>query len=132
VDRIVADTNLFVAARFNPESDSARILGAVRAGTLRLVWDAATRRETEHVVGTIPPLRGTDLSEYFLPAGLYEGRTAPDAFDFIPDPADRKFAALAATAGAVLVTSDRHLLDGRPHSGVVTLTPGEFVRQHLP
>ena len=55
--------------------------------------------------------------------------TDPDAFDFIPDRADRKFAALAAATGAVLVTSDRHLLDGRPHSGVVILTPGEFVER---
>ena len=128
---VVADTNLFVAAGFNPDSDSARILRAVHAGTLRLVWDGPTRQETEHVVGKIPPLRGTDLSEYFLPAGRYDGRTDPDAFGFIPDPADRKFAALAAATGAVLVTSDRHLLDGRPHSGVVVLTPVEFVRQHL-
>jgi predicted nucleic acid-binding protein len=123
------DTNLFVAAGFKPESDSARVLRAVRAGVLRLVWGEATRRETEHVVGTIPPLRGTDLSEYFLPAGRHDGPTDPEAFDFIPDPADRKFAALAAATGAVLVTSDRHLLDDRPHSGVVILTPGEFAER---
>lgn len=131
MDRIAADTNLFVAAGFNPESDSARILEAVRAGTLRLVWDGPTRRETEHVVGKIPPLRGSDLSPYFRSDTRYDGPTRHDQFDFIPDPADRKFAALAAATGAVLVTSDRHLLDGRPHSGVVILTPGEFVRQHL-
>ena len=126
---VVADTNLFVAAGFNPDSDSACVLRAVRAGVLGLVWDEVTRRETEHVVGKIPPLRGTDLSEYFLPAGRYEGRTDPDTFDSIPDPADRKFAALAAATGAVLVTSDRHLLVGRPHPGVEVLTPGEFVER---
>lgn len=120
MDRIAADTNLFVAAGFNPESDSARILEAVRAGT---------RRETEHVVGSIPPLRGTDLSVFFTSYGRYDGPTNPDTFDFIPDPADRKFAALAAAAGAVLVTSDRHLLDGRPHPGVEILTPTEFAER---
>lgn len=129
---VVVDTNLFVAAGFNPDSDSARILEAVRAGTLRLVWDGPTRQETEHVVGRIPPLRGSDLSAYFSSDTRYYGPTRPDQFDFIPDPADRKFTALAAATGAVLVTSDRHLLDGRPHSGVVILTPGEFVRQCLP
>jgi uncharacterized protein len=129
---IVVDTNLFVAAGLNPESDSARILEAVRAGTLRLVWDEATRRETEFIVGKIPPLRGTDLSAFFTSDSRYDGLTDPDAFDFIPDPADRKFVALAAATGAVLVTSDRHLLDGRPHSGVMILTPSEFVRQYLP
>jgi predicted nucleic acid-binding protein len=132
VPSIVADTNLFVAAGFHPQSNSARILEAVRAGTLHLVWEEATRRETEYVVGSIPPLRGTDLSEYFLPASRYDGPTDPAAFDFIPDPADRKFAALAAATGSVLVTSDRHLLDGRPHPCVVVLTPTEFTRQSLP
>jgi uncharacterized protein len=126
---VVVDTNLFVAAGFNPESDSARILEAVRAGTLRLVWDEATRRETEYVVGSIPPLRGTDLSAYFDPAARYDGPTSLDEFDHVPDPSDRKFAALAAAAGAVLVTSDRHLLDGRPHPGVEILTPAEFVER---
>jgi uncharacterized protein len=126
---VVADTNMFVAAEFNPESDSARILEAVRAGTLRLVWDGPTRQETEHVVGSIPPLRGTDLSVFFTLDTRYDGPTDPDAFDFIPDPADRKFAALAAATGAVLVTSDRHLLDGRPHFGVEVLTPAEFVER---
>jgi hypothetical protein len=41
---VVADTNLFVATGFNPESDSAHILGAVQAGTLRLASPEHTRR----------------------------------------------------------------------------------------
>ena len=98
-----------------------------RSGTLRLVWDEPTRRETEHVVGKIPPLVGTDLSGLFRPDGQFDGPTHPVLFGHGPDPDDRKFAALAAAAGAVLLTNDRHLLDGRPHPGLVVLTPGEFV-----
>ncbi|QDU21691.1 PIN domain-containing protein [Urbifossiella limnaea] len=126
---VVVDTNLFVAAGFNPNSHSARILNAIRAGTVRLVWDEATRRETEYIVGKIPPLRGTDLSAFFYPDARHDGPTDPHQFGHIPDPADRKFAALAAASGAVLITSDRHLLDSRPHSGLVVLTPGEFVER---
>ncbi|MDB5310858.1 MAG: hypothetical protein JWO38_5060, partial [Gemmataceae bacterium] len=110
-------------------SDAAIVLAAVRAGRLRLVWDEPTRRETEHVVRTIPPLRSTDLSDLFGPDGRYDGPTHPEQFGFIPDPDDRKFAALAAATGAVLVTRDRHLLHGRPHPGLAVLTPGELVRQ---
>lgn len=124
---VVVDTNVFVAAGFNAASDSARVLAAVRAGTLRLIWDEATRRETEHVVRRIPPLAGTDLLDVFRPDGRYDGPTDPDAYAVIPDAADRKFAALAAAAGAVLVTNDRHLPAGRPHPGVRVLTPGESV-----
>jgi predicted nucleic acid-binding protein len=123
----VLDTNVFVAAGFNPKSHSAHILGAVRAGIVRLVWDDQTRLETEYIIGKIPPLSGTDLSEFFRPGGQYDGPTHPEQFASVPDPADRKFAALAAATEAVLITNDRHLLDGRPHPGVMVLTPGEFV-----
>lgn len=46
----------------------------------------------------------------------------------VHDPVECKFAALAAAAGAVLLTNDRHLLDGGPHPGLAVPTPGEFVR----
>ena len=123
---VVVDTNLFVAAGFNPRSAAARVLSAVRAGTVRLVWDDPTRQETEHVVRNIPPLAGTDLSDLFRLEDRYHGPTHPDEFDHVPHPADRKFAALAAATGAVLLTNDRHLLAGRPHPGVAVLTPSEF------
>jgi predicted nucleic acid-binding protein len=132
VPAVVLDTNLFVAAGFNPKSHATRVLAAVRAGDLRLVWDEPTRRETEHVVGKIPPLAGTDLSDLFRPEERYDGSTDPDRFGSVPDPADRKFAALAAAAGAVLVTLDRHLLEGRSVAGNLILTPTEFVARILP
>ena len=128
VPAVVVDTNLFVAAGFNPTSHAARVLAAIRAGTLWQVWDEPTRRETEHVVRKIPPLAGTDLSGLFRPEDRYDGPTDPDRFGSVPDPADRKFAALAAATGAVLLTRDRHLLAGRPHPGVEILTPNEFLR----
>jgi predicted nucleic acid-binding protein len=129
VPPVVVDTNLFVAAGFNPASGAARVLALVRAGALRLVWDESTRRETEHVVRAIPPLAGTDLSDLFRPDGRYDGPTSPGAFGHVPDPDDRKFAALAAVAGVVLLTNDRHPLNGRPHPGLVVLTPVEFIWQ---
>jgi predicted nucleic acid-binding protein len=129
VPLVVVDTNVFVAAGFNPGSDAARVLAAVRAGTVRLAWDDPTRRETEAVVRTIPPLTGTELSGLFRPECRYDVPTRHEEFGFIPDPADRKFAALARAAGAELLTNDRHLLADRPHPGLVILTPGEFVRR---
>jgi ATP-binding cassette subfamily B protein/subfamily B ATP-binding cassette protein MsbA len=44
--RVVLDTNVFVAAGFNPGSHSA-LVAAVRDGRLRLVWDDATHTEIE-------------------------------------------------------------------------------------
>ena len=56
----ILDTNVFVAAGFNPASASARLLGAVGAGRRELVWSEATRRETRAVLERIPRLRWSD------------------------------------------------------------------------
>jgi PIN domain len=47
---VVLDTNVFVAAGFNPGSHSARLVEAVRDGRLRMVWNDATHAEIEHVM----------------------------------------------------------------------------------
>ena len=56
--------------------------------------------------------------------------THPEQFDYVPDPADREFAALADATGVPLVTADEHLLQGRARARSDILTPGEFARRH--
>jgi predicted nucleic acid-binding protein len=125
---VVLDTNVLVAAGFNRRSASAKIVDAVKQGDLRMVWDDATRRETERMIRQIPPLRGHDVTELFRPADRFTGPTDRDQFADIPDPDDRKFAALAYAAGAVLVSSDEHLLGYRGDVALTVLGPGAFWR----
>jgi predicted nucleic acid-binding protein len=125
---VVLDTNVFVAAGFNPGSHSARLLDLVRDGRLRMVWDDATRTEVEHVVRQIPRLSWTRVANLFRSADRFGGSTHPEQFVFVPDPADRKFAALAAAARASLVTSDGGLLNVGERMAVPVLKPSEFVR----
>jgi uncharacterized protein len=123
---VVLDTNVFVAAGFNPRSASAKILEAVRQGQLRMVWNDETRRETEHIMQQIPPLRAHVASDLFRPEDRYSAATYPERFAYIPDPDDRKFAALAHAAGAILITNDNHLLRHRDRMDLTVLTPNEF------
>jgi predicted nucleic acid-binding protein len=123
---VVVDTNVVVAAAFKPRSHSARVLAAVREGTLRMAWSDETRAETERVVGRIPVLSTRALEGLFLDRDRHVPADDPGAFDFVPDPEDRKFARLAAAAGATLVTMDEHLLGVRERAGVPILTPGEL------
>ena len=123
---VVLDTNIFVAAGFNPRSASARILDAVNQGRLRMVWNDATRREIERIMHRIPPLRAQPVAQLFRPADRFAGPTHPERFASIPDPDDRKFAALAHAAGAVLISNDEHLLGHRDLPGLTALTPSEF------
>ncbi|MHB0857688.1 MAG: PIN domain-containing protein [Anaerolineae bacterium] len=128
--RIVLDTNIFVAAGFNRDSCAARILERLRDGEWLLVWDHPTRRETETILSRIPPLAGRSLTDLFRREGEWSGPTDPAAFSVVEDADDRKFAALAAAADAVLVTNDEHLLAHRGRLGIAVRTPRELLREH--
>ena len=124
---MVLDTNVFVAAGFKPRSSSAVIIDAVRQGRLRLVWDAATRRETETVIRRIPPLDWGRFSGLFEATGEYRGVVDQRSFERIADPEDRKFAALAAATGSILISSDAHFLSCRDELPITVFTPREFL-----
>lgn len=124
---VVLDTNVFVAAGFRAGSASARIVALVRAGRVRLAWDDATRGETEAVLRRIPPLDADAFVDLFAPEGRCDGAGDPAACAVVPDPGDRKFAALAAAAGAVLVTNDDDLLGVRDRLDALVLTPAAFL-----
>ena len=124
---VVLDTNVFVGGGFNEGSASRRIVDAVRDGNLILVWSDATRDETLKVVNSIPPLEDRDFESLFTDEGHYDGPTRPDRFQQVPDPSDRKFAALAEAAGVPLVSADDDLLSSRRSTNITIDTPTEFV-----
>ena len=123
---VVIDTNVFVAAGFNPGSSSAWILEQVRDDRLRMVWNEDTRRETLHIVRKIPRLTPDVIAPLFRAENVVETATHPDRFTSIEDPDDRKFAALAAIVGAMLITSDDDLLSQRHQTQLDIMTPSEF------
>jgi len=128
---VVLDTNILIATGFNPNSHAARIVGAVRAGRLRMVWCEETRRESERLLRKIPPLSWSTFADLFSEDTRRSERIDPSAHKEIPDPADRVFAALAHAAGATLITQDDHLLANRSSAAVPYLTAHEFVRFEL-
>jgi uncharacterized protein len=123
---VVLDTNVFVAAGFNANSASAKIVDAVKQGQMRMVWNDATRREIERIMQQIPPLRAQAVSDLFTPGNRYTAPTYPERFVYIADPDDRKFAALAYAAGATLISSDEHLLRHKDRMDLTVLTPSAF------
>ncbi len=93
-----------------------------------MVWDSATLAEIEHVIRQIPRVSWTHIADLFRAEDRFGGSTHPEAFGFVPDPADRKFAALADAAQAPLVTSDAGLLNAGGQMAVPVLKPSEFAR----
>lgn len=126
---VVLDTNVFVAAGFNPRSHSARLVAAVRDGRLRIVWDQPTRDEIEHILRQIPRLSWSSVADLFREEGRFRGQTRLSEFGHVPDQADRKFAALADAAHVPLVTADRGLLAASAEAAIPVLTPVEFARR---
>jgi predicted nucleic acid-binding protein len=127
MEGVVIDTNVFVAAGFNPGSASARILDGIREGRFRLIWNEPTRRETEMILRRIPRLDWEKVVDLFRPEGEFTGPTDPEAFTLIADLDDRKFAALSAAARAPLVTSDKHVLAQSNAAGIDAVTPTAFL-----
>lgn len=126
--QVVLDTNVFVAAGFNPRSHSAQLIKAVRDGRMHMIWDDATRAEIEHIVRQIPHLSWSAIADLFREEDRFRCETHPSEFGYVPDPADRKFAALSHAAQVPLVTSDAGLLNTRASSAVPVLSPSDFVR----
>lgn len=127
--RLILDTNVFVGAGFNPRSASARLIAAARKGGLILVWSEETRAETKRILQKIPPLDWPAVAPLFTEAGRFDGPLDLAAMHAVPDPEDRKFAALSAAADVPVVSSDSDLLDVRGVIGAVILTPGEAAKK---
>lgn len=122
---VIFDTNVFVGAGFNPRCASAALLRAAEAGALLAIWHETTRAETQRILDKIPRLSFEGFSGLFLPQSEYSGALDLDAVSVVPDPEDRKFAALAVQSGAALVSSDEDLLGVREALAAEIWTPGE-------
>jgi putative PIN family toxin of toxin-antitoxin system len=129
VTRVVLDTNVLVAAAYNPRSASRHVVEACLDGELLPVLSRAIRREYEFILDRAARGRPyldqihqvLDSAEVIEPAQT--PRVVPD------DPEDDKLVAAALAAGAVLVTNDAHLLALVGHEGLKVVRPAD-VRAH--
>jgi uncharacterized protein len=124
---LVVDTNVFVAAGFEPAGASSRLLDAIMRGQWRMAWHRTTRAETERVLRRIRQLDWQRFAPLFRPEWEHGGVLDFASFGAIEDAGDRKFAALAAGTGSILISSDSHLLARRDALPVRVLKPGEFL-----
>jgi putative PIN family toxin of toxin-antitoxin system len=121
--RVVLDTNVLVAAAYNPRSASRRVVEACLEGALTPVLSPALRREYELILARAargrPYLervhRLLGSAEVVEPAQT--PRVVPD------DPDDDKLVAAARAARAVLVSNDAHLLGLAGSEGLQVLRP---------
>ena len=123
VTRVVLDTNVLVAAAYNPASASRRVVEACLDGELAAVLSPALRREYEFILSRA--VRGRPYLEQILRlvdgAQVVEPAQTPRAVT--DDPDDDKLVSAALAAGATLVTNDAHLLAIAGHEGLKVVRP---------
>lgn len=129
--KVVIDTNLIIAARWNPGSSSNRIINMVIEGKVSAVYTTAIKNENLHILEKVKPPK--DYLDKILK--FYRISRKVDAkrkIDICPDKADNRFleAAVAGKA-SYIISSDRHLLDLKEFEGVRILKPGDFERTIL-
>ena len=123
VRRVVLDTNVLVAAAYDPRSASRRVVEACLAGELTPVLSSALRREYEFILARAARSRPylERIHQLLDSAEVVEPAQTPRA---VPaDPGDDKLVAAALAAGAVLVTNDAHLLALAGHEGLEVVRP---------
>jgi putative PIN family toxin of toxin-antitoxin system len=121
--RVVLDTNVLVAAAYNPGSASRRVVEACLSGELTAVLSPALRREYGFILARAA--RGQPYREKIrrLVERAEEVRPGQAPRVVVADPDDDKLVAAALAARAVLVTNDAHLLDLAGHEGLTVVRP---------
>ncbi len=124
------DTNVVVAGVLSAAGPPAWILDAVLSGDLEMAFDGAIRLEYDDVLHRrefgFSSARVAELLAAFDRFGLLV--SAPPRLNVaLPDLDDEPFLAVAAATRATLITGNlRHFPMAR-RSGVVVLSPREFV-----
>ncbi len=129
--RIVLDTNLIIAGRYNPESASRKIIELCIEGRFLPVFSEKTRRENMHILEKVKP-----SAEYLQKIKLFFAKAMyvmPETrIDICSDKSDNLYFEAALAGGAkYIITNDRHLLEHDGYMGIRVFRPGEFLKEIL-
>lgn len=127
--RVVLDTNVFMAARFNPGSSSAQILTLCVKGRCIPLLSWKLRREIESILKRTKAGGEFDRKFGKLLKQAKTVRVERELPLVMEDPDDNKFLNCALFGKAdYLVTSDDHLLKLGEYLGIKICKPSKFLR----
>lgn len=127
--RVVIDTNLIIAGKWDAKSASGRIIGLALDGEILPVFSEKTRRENMWILEKVKPspeyLQKVKVfftkAEYVMPT---------QKVDICSDKSDNLYFEAALAGGArFIVTNDRHLLEHNGYMGISVLRPKEFLKE---
>ncbi|MCG0276699.1 MAG: putative toxin-antitoxin system toxin component, PIN family [Thermosediminibacteraceae bacterium] len=128
--KVVLDTNVLVSALLTPHGPAARVLDAVLAGQLSLVFDDRILYEYEEVLRRerfgFAQEDVKALLDFIRSEGL--GVVAPPLRIALPDPDDLMFVevAVAGRADAIVTGNKKHFPEGCC-GGIPVMSPAEIL-----
>lgn len=127
--KLVLDTNVLVSALLTPHGPAARVLDAVLAGRVVLVFDDRILHEYEEVLKRerfgFDPRDVQALLDYFRSEGLAVA-APPLKTGGLPDDDDLMFIEVAAAGGAgAIVTGNKKHFPAEHCSGIPVMSPSE-------
>jgi putative PIN family toxin of toxin-antitoxin system len=126
--RVVLDTNLLVAAYFNPKSASNKILELCQGQKLVLLVTSSIAKEFSYIMNRISAAKNfrTRIEKLISAGRLIEKTIKIDVIT--EDPDDNKFLSCALAGGAdYIITSDKHLLILKKFRGIRIIKPAQFM-----
>ncbi|MBU0762189.1 MAG: putative toxin-antitoxin system toxin component, PIN family [Candidatus Altiarchaeota archaeon] len=126
--KVVLDTNLIIAGRWNSKSSSLKIIDLCISGSLKAVYTREVRDENLYILGKVKtPRQYLQKIERF-----YENSMRVESNEKVTvsrDHSDNRFleAALAGCADYV-ISNDHHLLEVEEYRGVKIMRPSDFMK----
>jgi putative PIN family toxin of toxin-antitoxin system len=127
--KVVLDTNLIIASRFNPGSSSRKIIDLCSENKLEAVYTPQIKNENLFILEKVRP--GPEfihrVIRFYARARLVRPK---ERVKLCEDPDDNKYleAALAGKADYI-ISNDHHLLDHDGWRGIKIKRPGQFLRE---
>ncbi len=126
--RVVLDTNVLVAAHFNPGSASNKILELCQRKKLVLVLTSHILKEFSLILRNISARKSFRKRMDKIISQAILIKKAPRVNMVSEDPEDNKFLSCARAGKAdYIITSDRHLLVLRKFKGIKIVKPVQFL-----
>jgi len=127
--RVVLDTNVLVAAHFNPGSASNKILDLCQRKKLVLVLTSHILKEFSLILRNISARKSFRKRTDKIISQAILIKKAPRVNVIVEDPEDNKFLSCALAGKAdYIITSDRHLLVLRKFKGIRIVKPTQFLK----
>lgn len=126
--KVVVDTNLFVAANYNPNSASAQIVNMIARRDLIFIWSEPIAKEIRKMLDNAQvkdKFKKKVESKMLRPEHCVEPHVRVK--EVKEDPDDNKFLEAALEGGAdYIITSDQHLLRLGSFQDIPIFTPSNF------